>query len=996
MSGGGADDEPAHDSATAATVELPPGLQADFDAIRPRGEAVDRARVQAKLKKVLFDTPEEPVKLGRFVILNRLGAGAMGVVYKAYDPHLDRRVALKLVSTGSHASDHHRSDPHRRLWREAQSLARLSHPNVVPVHEVGVLDDQIFIVMEFVVGRTLAEWRKEQAPSWQELLAGYIQAGRGLGAAHARDLVHRDFKPANAIIGRDQRVRVLDFGLARTRRDVANLPRDLPRDLPDELLNQRPDNWPADQIDKSQPHDGTLALNADTPVAMPALTATNVIVGTPAYMAPEQLRGLEVGPASDQFSFCVALYEALYGQRPYGGRSLSEIEAAYTAGRIAEPPASSRVPGWLYPVLCRGLQFDADNRYASMEALIEALEDDPVRKVRRRLAVAAVVAMLATTSGLAVYAFHQPAAAPPCAGVGEEIGELWNSERRTALQRVFRNTGRTYAAEAWEQVEAGIARYTDDWAIIRQDACETHQRGLQSGDMLDRRMACLDSRTTALGSALTVLADTDAQSLARVVDVVQQLPALAYCGDTAALAAEVPPPQDADMARDVAALRARLSLAVAHEHGNRYQEALAIAEAAVAEAETVAYEPAVAESLLVAGRITMRHRGPSHAIALLHRATSVAVAAGVDRVALEALARRLWADGVRADASDEQTAVMRDLLLPLGEALARRTPNSAFGHALLLNNAGVTYMAGEDRDRARDYFSRALAIQSQAGLESLELGAIHFNLALTTPDEAQRLAVFDNLLDTYERALGPSHLETLDVRTSLAYAISDPQRARDVLEQAWIAYRDHHPERLLSRAKYTQYLALLAIELGDRARARDLVDELSNMAELPDTASTYTRRKYALYRHTARGYAALYRGRPELAFAPLARALEQFPGDEQRWWIERDVAIARLGIGLAELALGRFEEAASHLEQARVVFQRASENNENADNGRWLARAQVALATSLWHGASGRSQAEQRARAEALVDQARAWYRAIGLGYRVRLEELERWPDADT
>ena len=972
-------------------------LTGDFSAIRPRGDAIGRAQIHARLNQLLFDEPPEPVKVGRFVILDRLGAGGMGVVYEAYDPHLDRRVALKLVQ----ASRDDRDAAHRRLRREALSLARLSHPNVVPVHEVGVLDDQVFIVMEFVVGRTLGDWIAQEDRSWREILAVYIQAARGLAAAHAGDLVHRDFKPANAIIGEDHRVRVLDFGLARSRQRGLDGPAG--RDS-DAELDSEPDadaeldaDADTDAVADSDRYKLAVAeLNGITPAEIPILTATNAVVGTPAYMAPEQLAGREVGPASDQFSFCVALYEALYDQRPYRGRSLIALGKAFDRGQIAAPPANSRVPGWLYPILCRGLQTEPEKRYPSMDALLAALQDDPVRKRRRRLAAMAVVAALATTTGLAIYALARPVGDPPCAGVGQEIGQLWNPETRAELERVLRDTGRAYADEAWPRVAAGLDRYTADWVAMRRDACESHQSGVQSGDMLDRRMACLDGVQTAVESALTVLAETDANGLTRAVDVVQELPPVAYCGDTAALAAQVPPPRDPAVARQVDDLRARLSLAEAHEHAGRYSDALAIAEPVLDRAETLDYEPVLAEALLATGRITMMHRGASHAVELLHRATAVGVAAGVDDVALEALARRVWADSVRPGSTDEQTAVMRDVLVPLGESLARRTPQSGFkggfGHALLLNNTGVTYMAREDRARARDYFERALALQREKAVSALELAAIPLNLALITPDEDHRVAVLEDLLTRRETALGASHLSTLDVRTNLAYAVSDPQRARKILEPAHAALRLHHPNRLVKRAKYTLYLSFLASDAGDRQSALEWLDELAAMPDLPGDSSPATRRTYDLYRESARGYAALDRGDPKSAAEAFTVMIGQFSGDEQRWWVKKNLAIAELGLGLAEIAQGRHRDAGVALERARASFQRATEINENTDHQRWLAKTRVALATALWHSAAGPSRHAQRTRAETLISRARAWYRGAGPGYRHRAQELESWP----
>ncbi|MFP2913145.1 protein kinase domain-containing protein, partial [Pyxidicoccus sp. 3LFB2] len=245
--------------------------------------------------------------LARYVVLERIGRGAMGDVYAAYDPELDRQVALKLLRP----EGRHLEELRSRLLREAQALARLAHPNVVTVHDVGVAGDCLFLALELVEGTTLAEWLK--APRAQgEVLRVFRDAGLGLAAAHAAGLVHRDFKPSNVLVGQDGRVRVTDFGLARPSN----------RGLRPRAASASP-----------------RAPNGPAP-----LTRTGVLVGTPAYMAPEQQQGQGVDALSDQFSFCVALYEALHGVRPFEGLNLEELARAAREGRIRAPERDAKVP----------------------------------------------------------------------------------------------------------------------------------------------------------------------------------------------------------------------------------------------------------------------------------------------------------------------------------------------------------------------------------------------------------------------------------------------------------------------------------------------------------------------------------------------------------------------------------------------------------------------------------------------------------------------------
>ncbi|HEY0097284.1 MAG TPA: serine/threonine-protein kinase, partial [Archangium sp.] len=251
----------------------------------------------AQAQQPRTQAPEAPAlgrgtPLDRYVVLDPLGEGGMGMVYAAYDSVLDRKVALKLLPPGdADAGPEATSGSGRaRLLREAQAMARLSHPNVVAVYDVHQHEAQVFMAMELVDGQTLLQWEREQPRGWRELLTAFLAAGRGLAAAHAAGLVHRDFKPTNVLVGKDGRVRVTDFGLARPH----NAPAELGADTP------APDTGPV------KGH-SLLELN---------LTQRGAVRGTPAYMAPEQFRGATADVRSDQFSFAVSLWEALHGERP--------------------------------------------------------------------------------------------------------------------------------------------------------------------------------------------------------------------------------------------------------------------------------------------------------------------------------------------------------------------------------------------------------------------------------------------------------------------------------------------------------------------------------------------------------------------------------------------------------------------------------------------------------------------------------------------------------
>jgi serine/threonine protein kinase len=297
-------------------------------------------------------------RVGRYLVLQTLGTGGMGVVFSAYDPQLDRKIALKLLRSGLQLAT---KDAQKRLRREAQAIAQLSHPNVVGVYDVGTTDDgDLYIAMEFVEGDTLTQWLKAYPRSWREILDVFQQAAKGLAAAHGVGLLHRDFKPDNVLVGGDGRVRVTDFGLARS------------------LI----------AIDEESARGATpqmpTALNA-------ALTATGTVLGTPRYMPPEQLSGPDIDARADQFSFCVALYEALYGEHPLPGRT---SVAMFEKGEPATPPPdTTKVPAFIGRAVMRGLQKDRAKRFPMMSQLMTELIP-PVPKLTSRVAVAAGTAFL--------------------------------------------------------------------------------------------------------------------------------------------------------------------------------------------------------------------------------------------------------------------------------------------------------------------------------------------------------------------------------------------------------------------------------------------------------------------------------------------------------------------------------------------------------------------------------------------------------------------------
>jgi serine/threonine protein kinase len=369
--------------------------------------------------------PSSGDRVGRYLVLSALGAGGMGVVFAAWDPHLGRKIALKLLRSSVASSS---KDARTRLRREAQAIAQLSHPNVVSIYDVGTTDDNaLYIAMEFVEGDTLTSWLRSYPRTWREIVDVFRQAARGLLAAHSVGLLHRDFKPDNVLVGGDGRVRVTDFGLARS---VL---------LPDEAAQAKP---------------VMSALDV-------ALTATGTVLGTPRYMPPEQLTGPDLDARSDQFSFCIALYEALYGRHPLpGGTSVAMLDHGE---RAAAPPGGSKAPPTIGRAVLRGLERDRAKRFPSMGALIDALEVRPQRSPLRYAGLATLAILFAGGTTAAVIAQQRAPAEPPrdFMSIDDLLAKL--DAQTTEIQRLN---------EQLERARTAIARFEQDRADARDKDAE--------------------------------------------------------------------------------------------------------------------------------------------------------------------------------------------------------------------------------------------------------------------------------------------------------------------------------------------------------------------------------------------------------------------------------------------------------------------------------------------------------------------------------------------
>ena len=583
-------------------------------------------------------------KIDRFEIVRLVGEGGMGAVYEARDPDLARAVALKLI----HEPDAQRS---MRLLREAQALAQLQHPNVVAVHEVGTDGDRVYIAMELVLGESLD--RHGRRP-WREVVALGIQAGRGLAAAHAKDLVHRDVKPSNILLGVDGRVRVGDFGLARLGdAGTGGADRDAARDP------QGGAPAAAVTVDGGATEPGAAEVGLATPRAGllgSTLTGVGAYLGTPRYMAPEQHARRPATAKSDQFSFCVALWELIFDAHPF----VEDREGGWAASVIADRrrPRPPGAPRWLVRALDRGLARDPDARHGSMTALCDLLERTPAR--RRRIGIAVTAAAVLATAVVAAGRWTSGgAAAVRCERAGDGVAAVWTDAARA---RLAASVGQVtpVGADTAQRTAALVDGWAARWRATRIEACRAHQRGEQSATIFDRRMACLDAELATAGEVLDRVAAGGPAAVRNAFTAIAALPAPEACAaDRLQQAMPLPyDPRVAAIAADRAAAQAAIAVADVPEARRRIVAALAAAEALD--------HPGVLAQVLLDGAAIGVAEDPRAALAALERALTLATAAGDPDLQAVATLRLL------DDATTRNDAKAAESLLPVARAAVAR------------------------------------------------------------------------------------------------------------------------------------------------------------------------------------------------------------------------------------------------------------------------------------------------------------------------------------
>ncbi len=707
------------------------------------------------IKTRLFGARESPQRIGRFIVLGPLGKGGMGTVLRAYDDTLDRQVAVKLMRQDM--QERHAA----RILREAQALARLSHPNVVQVYEVGDVDGQTFIAMELLHGETLRQW--QQTPHrWRVRLDAYLQAGRGLAAAHAEGLVHRDFKPANCIRDAQGRVRVLDFGLARGKGE-----RDETRD------SSASDTRPA----VSQ---GMLSKR---------LTQTGSVLGTRAFMAPEQLAQQPADAHSDQFSFCVALYEALLGQRPYRDVPLPVLVMS-TMGTEPPPaitvPAGSGVPRRIQRALRRGLSPHPHLRWPSMEALLHELErGGRARWVRSAPWVGATLGVL-TSTALALRPTAEPSP-PPCQDAQARLGDVWDDERQQQARDAVLSTGLAYAPETWATVQHKLDAYAEDWVREATAACEaTRIHHEQSPQELRLRERCLRRSRTALSHDVELLVDADAQVVDTAVELVAQLPRLERCADVEALTRAAGPERSLETEREVERLRDQVARARSLNTTGKQEQGLTVIAPIVMHAESLGAHRLWAEALQVQGELHLRNGNDLQGLDLLQLAHTKALEHGADEVAIKAMSGLIYLQGVEQAQTEVGVSLGTTAV-----ALAARYDRQGSLHAEVLTSVAHVLTLRGELPEARQHYQQALEIlQRLRGANDIALVEPLDGLAQMSRKQGeleQAEALYRRALSIRTAKLGARHSETAHLMVNLGAVLTDRGAHRDAEQQYRVA-----------------------------------------------------------------------------------------------------------------------------------------------------------------------------------------------------------------
>ena len=924
-------------------MQAPPTATIVPEALRPRVEGdFANERVKHEIMAKLFAEPAPAARIGRFTVIRELGRGGTGVVYAAYDEQLERKIAVKLLHN---EGDGDGTDA--RLLREAQAMARLSHPHIVSVHEVGTHAGQIYIAMEFVHGVTLATWLKEQVRGWREVVEVFRQAGSGLAAAHDVGLVHRDFKPQNAMVGTDGRVRVLDFGLARA------------------------DGSPDLFTDLERTADSQHRLHAlDT-----SLTITGSLVGTPAFMAPEQFRGEKADPRADQFALCVALYEALYRSRPFAGDSVQELMRSVLKGEVRDP--GGKLPRGLRNAVLRGLQLRPEARHPSMHALLAAI--DRVVEPRRRGWLAGAVLGAGLVAGVGGMVWRNNELREVCTDRGAaEIAAVWSPERADAIAAAL-HASDARADETWPLAAARLGSYAQSWQRAVVDACTAGEiRREQSQERYDLRRACLDDRLRALQSTLALFERPEPILAIRAPDIVAGLAPVDSCADPQELARQATASPDPEHARMITDLRAELARAEALRRATLLAESLAALDA-IAGRIPADHAPLLAELALIRGRVHATAGRHAEAHEALRTAYFTGLRADHEPLAITAATElvHLSSEGLNDFVAAERWVRHAHALLAHGHAPALHADLAAAEGRLALH-------MGRYAD-ARDQFVRAIDLYAEAGLSDTPAAAV---VLRTLADALLSAGKLDDAEEQLTRALvvlrrdySPGHSEfaaASQTEGRLALARDDVAGALERFERA---RHDLDGLVVVDNPVYLQLTCSAAaayIRNNELGRATTVIRDSLEAVERSCKAATTVRRlspELFTLRHMLASLLAR-QGQVTEAEAVARDVL----AEAERTWGSEEPHLATVLDTLAEvlLASGRPAEAQPLAERAHELATAGGDRVHaklRYNSAFMLARVLVTTGA--------------RSRADTLARDAHAL--ALSVGDKQKVAEIDRW-----
>ncbi len=862
--------------------------------------------------------PQRGDAIARYVILSEIGRGGMGTVYAAYDPDLDRKVALKLVRGGGGRGPEAAEAARARTVREARALAKLAHPNVVAIHDVGEYRDGLWIAMEFVDGRTLSSWLAAESRAASEVLDVMIRVGQGVAAAHAAGVLHRDLKPDNVMIDATGRVRVLDFGLARA------------------------ESAPADD-------DPTTSAERDVPVE-DRITRVGAWVGTPGYMAPEQFDTGAITAAADQFSFCVTVWEALCGVRPFTGDAPAEVLVSIHEGT---PRGSAGMPAAVRRVLQRGLAREPSARWPSMNDLLAALDSGRRRRHVRVVTAGALALVLGTVGVLATVRLAEQRRIDACARDGESIAALWPG-RQDAVEMALAGAQAGFVRTTAEKVAPWLDDYAGRWSDARAAACVATEDA--AGELAVRARQCLDERAAIVQTLLDRLEQGDEEAAVHAVELVAALPPIDTCGDEARLAREPWPGED--RRERVLDLRGRLAAAQGLRAVGDLDGALEATSAIVEEAAALGWAPLESEARTERSAVLHGLARYDEAERELVDAYFAAAKVGADGVAARAamgltasvglgLARYgeglQWAEhaSVMFERAGESGGLTRTRLDMLRASLHRERREYAEAQRLqrhvldeyerrlgpehpyvadVLNNLGNTMFEIGQPKESLALLRRALDIRERSlGSEHPDIAASAMNLAYSeraNGHAAEALALGERALAVAEQALGPEHPAVAASLATLAALVEDsqPERAHSLLERA-IAIEEavlgvDHPDVGESRMS-------LAVMLGKHGELEaGLAEQRRALAIFERHDPNDVRVAMALHNlaHRDQDRGALAEALPQLerALAIVERSPETRPTLTGR--IRLRLARLRRDLGQPELARPHVEAALAALE----------------------------------------------------------------------------------